>query len=81
MTDHRRTTLAQVEAERDEAQREASRLHECRDTWKVQAESLAVHRDEMALALRQLMEASTDVERAAATSEAMRVLREGGYGD
>lgn len=30
-----------VVRERDDAQHEASRLHECRDTWKNQAESLA----------------------------------------
>jgi len=35
-----RKQLREVEEERDEAQREMSRLRECRDTWKEQAESL-----------------------------------------
>jgi hypothetical protein len=37
--------LLSLTEERDAAQHEASRLHECRDTWKAQAESLTEEND------------------------------------
>lgn len=43
----------QVSEERDRAQHEAGRLHECRDQWKEQAESLSVREERVRKVLRE----------------------------